>query len=75
MRDIGVRNLRWNQESSPIGERLTAVGEISRSGMAITIEKALWIGQRSLLEVTTTEETEDYPSIKTIQFREWAENK
>jgi hypothetical protein len=69
-RDIGVRNLRWKEESSSIGQRLTSIGETQRSGITVTMEKALWIGENSLLEVTVSDETEDYPSIETIQLKE-----
>jgi hypothetical protein len=74
-RDMGVRNLRWKQESSQIGQRLTSIGETQRAGIAVTIEKSLWIGENSLLEVTLSDETEDYPSIESIQFKEWIERK
>jgi hypothetical protein len=73
--DMAVRNLRWTEEASPIGQRLTSLGETQRSGMTVTIEKALWIGENSLLEVTLSDEAEDYPSIEVIQFKEWVERK
>ena len=75
MLDMGVRNLRWIHEVSPMGEKLTALGEAQRNGITVTIEKALWIGFSILLEITLTEATEDYPSVETIQFKEWVEQK
>ena len=58
-----------------MGEKLTALGEAQRNGITVTIEKALWIGSSTLLEITLTEATEDYPSVETIQFKEWVEQK
>jgi len=76
MRDMGVRNLRWSQGlPSTIGQRVTAIGETQRSGVPVTMEKALWIGATSLLEITLSDETENYPSIETTQFKEWVERK
>lgn len=73
--DMGVRDLRWTQEESPIAQRLKAQGDLKRDGIAITMEKSFWIGQTSLLEITISEPSADYPSLETVQFKEWIERK